>query len=87
MTWSYPPELIEGLLGIGVTPRADMAPAETRELADDRYKEELRLLRGRLLAGEFDRRRYVDLIVALRKRFWVLTLPLAAWQRIVTPSD
>lgn len=82
-TYSYPPELVEGLALIGVSCVPDVSPAATRDAADDLYKAELRALRARLLAGEFDRRRYVELIIQLRKQFWVLTLPLGAWERIV----
>jgi len=82
-TYLYPPELIEGLALIGVSCSPDAPPAETRDAADDLYKAELRALRARLIAGEFERPRYVELIIELRKKFWVLTLPLSAWERIV----
>jgi hypothetical protein len=84
MPWLYPPELVAGLNRVGVSHSADVSPAMAREAADDLYKEELRALRARLLAGEFDRARYVELIIELRKKFWILTLPLSAWERIVT---
>jgi hypothetical protein len=84
MSWVYPPELVAGLNRIGVPHSGDLSPAVTREAADDIYKDELRALRARLLAGEFDRARYVELIIELRKKFWILTLPLSAWERIVT---
>ena len=83
MSWIYPPELVEGLSLVGITPSPEAAPAVTREIADDLYRDELRRLRARLLSGEFDRAHYVELIVALRKQFWVLTLPLYAWEKIV----
>jgi hypothetical protein len=83
MPWCYPPELLEGLNRIGVEVSTEKSPAATREAADDLYKNELRALRARLLAGEFDRARYVELIIELRKRFWILTLPLSAWEKIV----
>jgi hypothetical protein len=85
--WTYPPELVEGLAAVGVTATPDTPPAVTRDRADDRYRDELRQLRARLLAGEFDRPRYLDLIIALRRRFWVLTLPLPAWEKICTESS
>lgn len=83
MPWLYPPELVAGLNRIGVPHSADVPPAVTREAADDIYKDELRALRARLLAGEFDRAAYVELIIELRKKFWILTLPLSAWEKIV----
>ena len=87
MSWTYPPELVEGLSLIGVAATPAMAPAATREIADDLYRDELRRLRVRLLTGEFDRAHYVELIIAARKKFWVLTLPLQAWEKIVVEED
>ena len=80
--WHYPPELVDALASFGVAPRSHTPPALVREQVDDLYKRELRALRHRLLIGEFDRPSYVDRIVALRKQYWMLTLPLAAWERI-----
>ena len=78
----YPPELSEALLSLGLAPTPETRPALVREQVDDLYKHELRALRNRLLVGEFDRPSYVDRIVALRKKYWMLTLPLSAWERI-----
>ena len=86
-TYSYPPELVEGLALVGVSCSPDVSPAVTREMADDLYKDALRALRARLIAGEFERPRYVELIIELRKKFWVLTLPLSAWEKICVKSS
>ena len=61
----------------------EVSPEVTRATADDLYRDALRALRARLLAGEFDRPRYLELIIELRKKFWVLTLPPQAWEKIV----
>jgi hypothetical protein len=46
------------------------------------YRYELRTARDRLRAGAFEKSTYLDLVVALRKKYWLLTLPLAAWEKI-----
>jgi hypothetical protein len=85
--WLYPPDLVAGLELTGLAPSPDAPPAVTREAVDDRYRDELRALRARHVAGEFDRPRYLELIIELRRKFWVLTLPLRAWETIVTEQE
>lgn len=82
----YPPELSDALLSLGLAPTPETPPALVREQVDDLYKIELRALRGRLLMGEFDRPGYLERIIALRKKYWMLTLPLAAWEKICSQT-
>ena len=85
-TFTYPPEFIESLANFGLAPTTETRPATVRDALNDLYRHELRVLRGRLLAGEFERASYLDRVVALRKKYWLLTLPLDAWERICAPS-
>jgi hypothetical protein len=39
-------------------------------------------MRDRLRAGEFEKSQYLEMVVALRKKYWLLTLPLPAWEKI-----
>jgi hypothetical protein len=80
--WKYPDEFVEALGAAGVAVAPDVAPSAAREAFDDAYKAELRRLRDRRRSGEVAREHYFDEVVALRKRFWLLTLPLEAWERI-----
>jgi hypothetical protein len=39
-------------------------------------------MRDGLRAGAIAQRDYLDLVISTRKRYWPLSLPLAAWERI-----
>jgi hypothetical protein len=87
MSWSYPPELLAALGTLGLAPTAATPPALAREAVDELYKYELRRLRDRLRKGEVARSDYLAHVIALRKKYWTLTLPLAAWEKIcASPS-
>jgi hypothetical protein len=43
-------------------------------------------MRDRLRAGGIEKADYLDRVVALRRKYWPLTLPLAAWERICRPA-
>jgi len=81
-SWDYPPEFREMLLTVGLAPRASTPPALVREALNDQYRLELRRLRDRLRAGLVPKPGYHDAVVALRRKYWPLTLPLPAWERI-----
>jgi hypothetical protein len=80
--FTYPEEFVETLYSFGLAPTSQTEPASVRHALSGLYKYELRRLRGRLLSGEFDRLRYLDLIIELRKKYWLLTLPEWAWEKI-----
>ena len=82
MSWSYPPEMLESLAGLGLAPRADTPPTLVRDAVNDLYRYQLRALRDQLRAGRVAPGSYHGLVIALRKHYWVLTLPLHAWERI-----
>jgi hypothetical protein len=84
--WTYPPELFGALQALGFAPSTDTPPAVTREAVDDLYRYELRRIRDRHKAGAVDRPEYLTQVIALRKKYWMLTLPLAAWERICRES-
>jgi hypothetical protein len=79
---SYPPEFLESLAGFGLAPTASTPPALVRDAVNDLYRYQLRALRDELRAGRVEAGSYHGLVIALRKRYWVLTLPLVAWERI-----
>jgi hypothetical protein len=85
--WRYPAELAAALAGHGLVPTSRTPPALAREAVDDLYKYELRRLRDRLRRGDVDRASYLARVVALRKKYWVLTLPLSAWIRICSTTS
>jgi hypothetical protein len=83
----YPAEFLESLAGLGLAPSARTPPAMVRAALNDLYRYELRALRARLIAGDFERSSYLDRVVALRKTYWLLTLQLPAWEAIVVSRD
>jgi hypothetical protein len=80
--WTYPDELGEALLALGIRPLESTPPAVVRDALNDLYRFELRRMRDRLRAGQIEKPDYLDRVVAVRKKYWPLTLPLAAWERI-----
>jgi hypothetical protein len=80
--WAYPDELGEVLLTLGLRPHGSTPPAVVRDALNDLYRFELRRMRDRLRAGWMEKPEYLDHVVALRKKYWPLTLPLPAWERI-----
>jgi hypothetical protein len=80
--WTYPPDLLDALTPFGLAPRATTPPSLVRDALNDLYRYELRRLRDRLRAGDVPKSAYHDRVISLRRRYWPLTLPLAAWERI-----
>jgi hypothetical protein len=78
----YPPEFLESLAGLGLAPTSETRPSLVRGALNDLYRYELRTARDRLRAGAFEKSTYLDLVVALRKKYWLLTLPMPAWDKI-----
>jgi hypothetical protein len=85
-TWTYPPDLLEALAGFGIAPRPDTPPALVRDAISDLYRYEIRELRDRRRRGEVAPDDYVPAVIALRKKYWVLTLPVSGWERICRPG-
>ena len=81
MTYEYAPEALEVLAGHGLHPRPTTAPAIVRDALSDLYRYEIRRLKQRLLAGEFPKVDYIDRVVALRKHYWLLSIPVERWVR------
>ena len=85
--WSYPPELIDALTAFGLSPTSATPPLLVRDALNDLYRYEIRRLRARLLAGEVEKSGYHALVVALRRKYWPLTLQPSAWERVVTRTE
>jgi hypothetical protein len=83
-TWTYPLELMEALTALGLAPTAHTPPAVVRDALNDLYRYELRRMRDRLRAGQMEKPAYLDGVIALRKKYWPLTLQLPAWEKICT---
>ncbi|HEX7281548.1 MAG TPA: hypothetical protein VF239_05795 [Vicinamibacterales bacterium] len=73
------PDILEALAEHGLNPRADTPPARLREQINDLYRIEIRALRDRCRAGEFPMQELAPRVVELRKRYMLLSIPIAQW--------
>ena len=76
---TYHPEILEALATHGLVPAADTTPARLREALNDLYRHEIRRLRDRCRAGEFPVSALSTHVVALRRRYLLLSSPMARW--------
>ena len=75
----YRPEILDALAGHGLVPAATTSPARLREAVNDLYRYEIRVLRDRCRAGDFPVRELARRVVELRRRYLLLSTPLANW--------
>ena len=87
LTWRYPPELLDAVRRLGFDPRPETPPVFVRSAVNDLYRHELRRLRDRHKAGSIDREPFLNAVIMLRKKYWVLTLSAAVWERICDPGN
>ena len=79
VTYRYRVEVIEQLWRHGVHPRADTRPELVHEFVNDLYRFELRRLRDRLVRKEIPKVGYYDRVVALRRKYPLVSLKPAQW--------
>jgi hypothetical protein len=77
--YRYHAWVLEALAVHGVRPGAATPPELPREFVNDLYRYELRRLRAALLAGEFPKTEYYGRVVALRRRYPLLSLEPGRW--------
>lgn len=75
----YWPQVLEALAGHGVRPTPSTRPALVHEFVSDLYRFELRRLRARQVRGEIPRSEYSSHVVALRRRYLLVSVPLRHW--------
>lgn len=85
--WFYPEELVTALASLGLAPQPTTPPSLVRDAISGLYRYELRRIRQVLLRGEVEKSGYHALVVGLRKKDRMLTLPLPAWERICRQPD
>jgi hypothetical protein len=74
-------DVLADLARHGILPRTDSRPALIREFLNDMYRHELRRLRDRVLRGELARSELAGLVVALRRRYRLLSIPVSDWTK------
>ncbi|MCA1584844.1 MAG: hypothetical protein LC791_08765 [Acidobacteria bacterium] len=77
--YHYTQSVLDELASHGLRPRPSTSPQTLRDAINDLYRYEIRRLRDRCRAGEFSTRELTARVVALRKRYMLLSLPLAHW--------
>lgn len=79
MEYVYPADILDVLAGHGLRPSATTPPAVVRDALSDLYRYEIRRLRRTLLDGGIEKQHYSAHVIALRKRYWLLSLPVQHW--------
>ena len=80
----WPPELTEALLRFGLAPGPETSPRLVRDALSDLYRYEIRELRRKRVAGEIPKQDYISHVIALRKKYWPLSLTPQQWETITT---
>jgi hypothetical protein len=80
-TYTYRAEVLEELARHGLRPLATTGPERLRDAVRDLYLYEIRRLRRELLRGQIVRNTYADHVIALRRRYPLLSLPTDRWTR------
>jgi hypothetical protein len=81
MDYDYEPVVLDGLAGHGLKPLPRTPPQFLRDALRELYRYEIRALRNALLAGRVPKADYANQVIALRKRYWLLSVPLQLWTR------
>ncbi len=76
--------MLEALAGHGLAPGENTPPAAVRRALSDLYRYEIRALRDSLLAGRVRKERYIDHVLDLRRKYWLLSVPVDRWLRGAT---
>ncbi len=79
MIFHYAPQVLDELRRHGVRPTPDTSPALVHEFVNDLYRFELRRLKQRQVRGEIEMRDYSAHVVALRKRYILVSVPVRRW--------
>jgi hypothetical protein len=77
--YRYLDEVLDQLWRHGVHPNASTPPALIHAFVSDLYRFELRSLRNRLVRREIQKEGYSDRVVALRKRYPLVSLKPHDW--------
>ena len=77
--YTYHQQILDELARHGLVPRPETSPRQLRDAVRDLYKYEIRQLRDRVIAGEIAKPDLAGRVVALRQRYWLLSVPTDLW--------
>ena len=78
-TYAYHQQILDELARHGLRPLPTTPPHALRDAVRDLYKYEIKVARAQLLAGRIERRHYAAHILALRRRYPLLSIPTELW--------
>ena len=87
ITYRYYDWILDALAGNGLVPREETPPSFLRDAVSDLYRYEIRRLRQSLLAGRIPKPEYAAHVIALRRKYLILSVPIAHWLRQDTPDS
>ena len=79
MEYVYADDILDALATHGLRPTPTTPPGVVRDALNDLYRYEIRRLRRALLEGAIQKPDYSGHVIALRKRYWLLSLPVQHW--------
>ncbi len=71
--------MLEALARLGVSPGPGTPPVLVKDYVSELYRYELRRLRDRFVAGQIAKPDFHALIIGLRPRYWMLSIPATRW--------
>jgi hypothetical protein len=86
-TFTYDERILEQLRGHGLNPLPTTPPQRLRDALSDLYRYEIRRLRDELLAGRVEKTQYAPQVIELRKRYWLLSVPVQMWAETGVPKQ
>jgi hypothetical protein len=79
VTYRYEAEVLDALGGHGLAPGPSTPPAVVRDALSDLYRYEIRRLKRCFLRGEIPKSDYSQHVIGLRRRYWLLSVPVVHW--------
>lgn len=79
MRFQYRQQVLDQLERHGVRPKTTTSPELLQEFVSDLYRFELRRLRKRYVRGEIKRIDYASHVIALRKKYLLVSVPVDRW--------
>ena len=78
-SYRYYDWVLEALAGHGLIPHDATPPSALRDALSDLYRYEIRRLRHLLLTGHIPKAEYATHVIALRKQYLLLSVPVERW--------
>ena len=87
MEFHYGPDILAQLLEHGVRPAPRTRPALVFRFLNDLYRYELRRLKDARVAGRIAAADYAPRVVALRRQYPLVSVPVQRWTVPGTPAE